>query len=317
MKASRVLTVLCSSALAVAFGAGAAHAELKKQRVDYKEGNTALSGYLVYDDAFSGKRPGVLMAHSRAGMAEEIMNDSDMVAKMGYVVFAEDIFGKGVVPKDVPEMQAQTVIYNKDRPLMRARSVAGFDVLKANPMVDPTKLAIVGYCFGGTVAVELAETGVPVAGIVSVHGSFRDFQPERAKNIKGRVLILHGAEDPVAPLAEVNLLVDQLRAAKVKWESKSTAARSTPSPTRRTPMNSGPTANTRPHCRASSRKSSTASNLSKSRDVDGAGAKTPASPFPAELHCGPGLARAPSSAISHLSHRSGMRSIGIASLFGA
>jgi dienelactone hydrolase len=101
---------------------------------------------------------------------------------------------------------------------MRARSNAGFDALAKNPMVDASKVAVIGYCFGGTVAVELGETGVPALGVVAVHGSFRDFQPERAKNIRGRILILHGAEDEVAPLAEVNKLVGDLRAAKVNWE---------------------------------------------------------------------------------------------------
>jgi dienelactone hydrolase len=109
-------------------------------------------------------------------------------------------------------------IYNEDRPLMRARALAGFDVLKAQPMVDPTKLASVGYCFGGTVGIELIETGTPLLGFVSVHGSFNKFTPEAAKNIKGRVLVLHGAEDPVAPMEEVNSLLSQFRAAKVNFE---------------------------------------------------------------------------------------------------
>ena len=122
MKISRLLTVVCGAALAVAFQAGAARAELKKQWIDYKDGNTALYGYLVYDDAVSGKRPGVLLAHSRAGMSETTLKDSDMIARMGYVVFAEDIFGKGILPKEVPEMTAQTTIYNSDRPLMRRRA---------------------------------------------------------------------------------------------------------------------------------------------------------------------------------------------------
>jgi dienelactone hydrolase len=101
---------------------------------------------------------------------------------------------------------------------MRTRARAGYDVLARNPVVDTGKIAIIGYCFGGTVAMELAETGVPAIGTVAVHGSFRDFQHEAAKNIKGRVLILHGAEDMVAPLEEVNKLVGDLRAAKVAWE---------------------------------------------------------------------------------------------------
>jgi dienelactone hydrolase len=176
MKASRLSTAVWAAAFAIMFQAGAAHAELKKQWIDYKDGDKPLYGYLVYDDAVSGKRPGVLLAHSRAGMSEATLRDSDMIAKMGYVVFAADIFGKGVLPKEVPEMTGLTTIYNQDRPLMRKRATAGFDVLKASPLVDATKLAVIGYCFGGTVAVELAETGIPIVGTISVHGSFRNFE---------------------------------------------------------------------------------------------------------------------------------------------
>jgi dienelactone hydrolase len=204
--------------VALVFQAAVAQAAIKTQYVDYMDGATPLSGYLAYDDSLTGKRPGVLLVHYRGGLQGETLRDAEMIARMGYVVFAEDIFGKGVVPKTVPEMTAQTDIYNKDRPKMRARSRAGFDVLAKNPMVDAGKVAIIGYCFGGTVAVELAETGVPAVGAVAVHGSFRDFTPEAAKNIRGRVLILHGAEDPVAPLSEVNKLLGDLRAAKVNWE---------------------------------------------------------------------------------------------------
>src|SRR5712692_9293244 len=218
MKTSHLSAVIWAAALVLMCQAGAARAELKKQWIDYKDGDKPLSGYLVYDDAVSGKRPGVLLAHSRAGMSEATLRDSDMIARMGYVVFAADIFGKGILPKEVPEMTALTTIYTQDRPLMRKRATAGFDVLKANPLVDATKLAVIGYCFGGTVAVELAETGIPIVGTISVHGSFRNFSPEAAKNIKGRVLILHGAEDPVAPLEEVNTLIGHLRAAKVNWQ---------------------------------------------------------------------------------------------------
>lgn len=218
MRSLRLVAVMCGAMLAVPLLAGAAHAELRKQWVDYQDGGTPLSGYLVYDDAVTAKRPGVLLAHSRAGLAEAALRDSEMIARMGYVVFAEDIFGKGVVPKDVPEMMARIAVYNQDRPLMRSRARAGFEVLRTNTLVDATRIAVIGYCFGGTVAVELAETGVPVVGTVSVHGSFRGFPPDAANNVHGRVLILHGTEDSVAPLSEVNALVDQLRAAKVGFE---------------------------------------------------------------------------------------------------
>ena len=210
--------VLALAAIAFALQAGFAHAAIKTQYVDYMDGNTPLSGYLAYDDALTGKRPGVLLVHYRGGLQGETLRDAEMIAKMGYVVFAEDIFGVAKPPETVPQMTALTDVYNKDRPKMRARSNSGFETLAKNAMVDASKIAVIGYCFGGTVAMELGETGVPALGVVAVHGSFRDFEPERAKNLKGRVLILHGSEDQVAPLTEVNKLVADLRAAKVNWE---------------------------------------------------------------------------------------------------
>jgi dienelactone hydrolase len=205
-------------ATAIMLLASAAQAAMKTKWIDYKQGDTVLSGYLVYDDAVQGRRPGVLMIHDRSGFSASTLADAEMISKLGYVVFAEDIFGKGIVPKTVPEMMDTIAIYDKDRALMRARALAGLDVLKSQPMVDPTKLASVGYCFGGTTGMELIETGAPLLGFVSVHGAFRDFAPEAARNIKGRVLILHGAEDPVAPIEELNAVISQLRAAKIDFE---------------------------------------------------------------------------------------------------
>jgi dienelactone hydrolase len=218
MKIARLTSLVLAAAAAAVLQAAAAQAAIKTQWIDYKEGNTTLSGYLAYDDAAQGRLPGVLMIHDRSGFSEGTIADAEMIAKLGYVVFAEDIFGKGIVPKAVPEMTELITIYNNDRPLMRKRTLAGLDVLKAQPMVDPTKLAAVGYCFGGTVGIELMETGAPLLGFVSVHGSFRNFAPEAAKNIKGRVLILHGAEDPVAPMDELTAVISHLRAAKVDFE---------------------------------------------------------------------------------------------------
>ncbi|HZR63028.1 MAG TPA: dienelactone hydrolase family protein [Xanthobacteraceae bacterium] len=211
--AAPALLLACVTALAAP-----ARAEIKTQWVDYNQGGTALQGYLAYDDAVSGKRPGVLLLHRRDGMSELTLQNAKMYAAQGYVVLAADIFGKDVRPKTVDEEKAQSALYGKDRPLMRARALAGLEALKANPLVEPGKIAIVGYCFGGTVAIELAETGVPLLGTVTIHGSFRGFAPEAAKKVSGRVLILHGSEDPVAPMSEVVSLVDQLRAANVRWE---------------------------------------------------------------------------------------------------
>jgi dienelactone hydrolase len=222
MKIARVsiatLSLFVLTAAAMLLQTGTAQAAIKTKWIDYKQGDNALSGVLIYDDAVQGRQPGILMIHDRSGFSEGTLADAQMIAKLGYVVFAEDMFGKGIVPKDVPEMTKLIGIYDKDRPLMRERALAGFDVLKAQPMVDPAKIAAVGYCFGGTTGIELMETGAPIVGYISVHGAFNNFTAERAKNIKGRVLILHGTEDPVAPLEQVNALVSQLRDAKVNFE---------------------------------------------------------------------------------------------------
>ncbi len=215
MRSLRLVATLLVAATAWSI-AGAARAEIKTQWIDYSQGGTPLRGYLAYDDAVKGPRPGVLLLHRRDGMTALTLKNAEMVARLGYVVFAPDIFG--VLPKTEEESKAQSTKFNKDRPLMRARAQAGLDILRNHPMVDAAKIAVLGYCFGGTTAVELAETGAPIVGTVTIHGSFRDFQHDAAKNIHGRVLILHGAEDPVAPLTEVNLLIQDLRDAKIGWQ---------------------------------------------------------------------------------------------------
>ncbi len=207
-------------AAAFAFAVGTARAEMKKEWVEYGHGDTKLKAYMAYDDQGTGKRPAVLMIHAREGMTPKTLSLAETWAKLGYVSFAADIFGygQGVLPKDVPEMQAQTAIYTKDRPLMRARTQAGFDTLIKNPMVDPSRVALIGYCFGGAVGVEFGSTGTPLLANVAIHGSFRDHEPGWAKNAKGMFLILHGAEDQGYPLPVVDKVVQELRGANVPFQ---------------------------------------------------------------------------------------------------
>jgi len=214
----RMFVALLAAGFALA--AGAARAEIKSQWVEYSQGGTKLKAYMAYDDKVSGRRPAVLMIHARDGMTPTTLQHAETWAKLGYVAFAADIFGygEGVLPKDVAEMQAQTAIYTKDRALMRARTQAGFDTLVKNPMVDASKLAVIGYCFGGDVGVEFGATGAPLTANVAIHGSFRDREAGWAKNVKGMYLILHGAEDEGYPLTTVERVVQELRGAKVPFQ---------------------------------------------------------------------------------------------------
>jgi dienelactone hydrolase len=207
-------------AATVVFAAGPAAAEMKKEWVDYSHGDVKLKAYMAYDDKITGKRPAILVAHAREGMTPKTQQLTETWAKLGYVVFAADIFGygQGILPKSVEEMSAQTTIYSKDRPLMRARTQAGYDTLIKNPMVDAAKVALIGYCFGGAVGVEFGSTGVPLAANVSIHGSFRDHAAGWAKNAKGMYLILHGAEDEGYPLPVVDKVIQELRGAKVPFQ---------------------------------------------------------------------------------------------------
>src|SRR6516164_1181767 len=218
MTVLRIFAAMLAAAFTLAIGS--ARAEMKKEWVEYNHGDAKLKAYMAYDDQGTGKRPAVLMIHAREGMTPKTLSLAENWAKLGYVSFAADIFGygQGVLPKDVPEMQAQTAIYTKDRPLMRARTQAGYDTLIKNPMVDASRVALIGYCFGGAVGVEFGSTGAPLVANVAIHGSFRDHAAGWAKTVKGMYLILHGAEDEGFPLTTVNGVVDELRAAKVPFQ---------------------------------------------------------------------------------------------------
>jgi dienelactone hydrolase len=204
------------AALVVLSGlAGPAQAAIKSQLVEYKQGDTTLEGYLAYDDAVQGKRPGVLVIHEWDGLNDYAKKRADMLAQLGYVAFAADIYGKGVRPKSPQEAGAEAGKYMRDRNLVRARALAGLDQLKNNPMVDPNKIAAIGYCFGGTTALELARSGANLAGVVTFHGGLSNPTPEDAKKIKAKVLVLHGADDPLVPAKDIEQFQKDMRDAKV------------------------------------------------------------------------------------------------------
>ncbi len=192
-------------------------AALHTQTIEYKQGDTTCEGYLAYDDAVKGPRPGVLVVHDWMGCDSYAKMRADMVAKLGYVAFAADIYGKGVRPKNREEAGAQAGKYKGDRALLRARVNAALDVLEKQPQVDTKRVAAIGYCFGGTTVLELARSGADIAGIVTFHGGL-DTPTRDAKNIKCKVLLCHGADDPYVPATDVAALQDELRAAKVDWQ---------------------------------------------------------------------------------------------------
>ena len=195
-----------------------AHAAIKTQTVEYKDGNTVLEGYLAYDDAIKGTIPAVLIVHEWTGIGTYVKNRAEQIAGLGYAAFAIDIYGKAIRPADTNEASTQAAIYRGDRKLMRQRALAGLTQIKTYPFVDANKIGAMGYCFGGGVVLELARSGADLKGVVSFHGNLDTPDPNDNNNIKCKVLVCHGADDPYVNQEQVNAFENSMRKTKVDWE---------------------------------------------------------------------------------------------------
>ena len=193
------------------------HAAIQMKTIEYPQGDTTLEGVLVWDDAVSGPRPGVLVVHQWLGITDYEKRRATMLAQLGYVAFCADIYGKGVRPKDVSAAGAEATKYKTNRALLRERVKAGLDQLKHSELVDPKRIAAIGYCFGGTTVIELARSGAELNGIVSFHGGLDSPTPADGKNIKCAVLVCHGADDPFEKPEDLAAFEGEMRDAKVDW----------------------------------------------------------------------------------------------------
>jgi len=193
---------------------GAIHTET----VEYQQGGTALEGFLAYDDSMSGKRPGVLIVHQWQGITDYEKMRAKMLAQMGYVAFCADIYGKDSRPNTLQEAGALAGKFKNDRSLLRARVNAGLDELKSNQFVDSDRVAAIGYCFGGTTVIELARSGAQLNGVVSFHGGLDSPTPADGKNIRCKLLIQAGADDPFQKPADLAAFEKEMRDSKVDWQ---------------------------------------------------------------------------------------------------
>jgi len=195
-----------------------AFAQVHGDLVEYRQGNVLLEGYMAYDDSFKGPRPGVLVVHDWLGVGSYVKARAQQLASLGYIAFAPDIYGKSVRPADAKEAAAAAAQYKADPTLLRLRVNAGLDILRNQPHVDAGRIAAIGYCFGGGAALELARSGANIAAVVSFHGNLSTQAPEDAKNIRAKILVLHGADDPFVPAAEVSAFQNEMRKAGVDWQ---------------------------------------------------------------------------------------------------
>ena len=219
--AALVALVGCGSSAAVPAAkvadAAPASVAIKSETLEYSDGTTTFEGYLAYPEGGS-KRPGVVVFHDWMGLGPNPKKRADELAKLGYVALAADLYGKGIRPKNPEEAMKLVGQYKGDRTALRGHARAAFDKLLATGKVDAAKTASIGYCFGGTAALELARSGAPVAGTVSFHGGLDTPNAADAKNVKGRILVLHGADDPHVKPAEVAAFEDEMRQAHLDWQ---------------------------------------------------------------------------------------------------
>ncbi|MEU7867309.1 dienelactone hydrolase family protein [Dactylosporangium sp. NPDC049140] len=187
--------------------------------VTYEHDGRAMEGFSVHDAAVAGPKPAVLVVHDWTGLREYPKARAHMLARLGYFAFCADVYGQGRRFDNDDDSSAEARKYYGDLPLLRARVRAAYDVLAARPEVDAARIAVIGYCFGGSAALEFARTGAPLRGTVSFHGALIAHEPADVAAIDGALLVLTGGADEVVPDAAVAKFQDELRTREdLDWE---------------------------------------------------------------------------------------------------
>jgi dienelactone hydrolase len=197
---------------------GAARAAIKSEPVEYRVGETTFKSLIVYDDTATGKRPGIAVYPEWWGLDDYAKHRAQMLAELGYVAIAVDLFGDGQTTSDPAQAGKWAGALKADRKVLRERANAGLEQLKRNPHVDASKLGAIGYCFGGTTAIELGRSGADVKAIVTFHAGLDSPTPADGKNIKGTLLVCHGGDDAFETLKDIEAFKQEMRENHVDWE---------------------------------------------------------------------------------------------------
>lgn len=207
--------VLAAAGCASVTGAGSA---IDSSEVEYHAGDTRLVGHLAVPRDGAGPRPAVLVVHEWWGRGSHADHSADELARMGYVALAVDMFGDGKSTKDAKVAGEWAGAIKNDPATGIARLTAAIDLLKARNDVDASRMACIGYCFGGTVSLEAAWAGLPLCGVVSFHGGLTTPRPEQVPNVHASILVCHGADDSFVPRETVDAFQQSMRDNKFDWE---------------------------------------------------------------------------------------------------
>jgi dienelactone hydrolase len=187
---------------------------MKTGNIEYTVGKKKFTGFLA-DGSNGTKTAGVLVAHEGGGMTDHPKERAKMLAELGLVAFAMDTFGEAITSRE--QAMATIGALMGDLPTLRARANAALDIVKAQPNIDPKRTAAIGFCFGGTTVLELARSGADVCGVVGFHSGLATSAPQDAKNIRCKVMVCLGAEDPIIPAEQRDAFVKEMQAGNVDW----------------------------------------------------------------------------------------------------
>jgi dienelactone hydrolase len=191
----------------------AAGPDIRGEEISYESNGVNLKGYLAYDAAKTGRRPGVLIVHEWWGQNDYVRRRARMLAELGYTAFALDMYGDGRQAAHPADAQKFMMEVLNDLPAAEARFLAAKSLLQSQPTVDPEKIAAIGYCFGGGVVLHMARIGTDLDAVASFHGSLATASPAAPGAIKARILVAHGADDPLVPPADVEAFKAEMAAA--------------------------------------------------------------------------------------------------------
>ncbi|HTD13808.1 MAG TPA: dienelactone hydrolase family protein [Chthoniobacterales bacterium] len=183
----------------------------------YDADGLLMQSHLYFEDG-SSRRPGVLVFPEAFGLSQHAKNQAQRLAQLGYVALACDLHGEGKLFEDLKSVGAVLEALRNEPAHIRARAKGGLDRLVARPEVDASRVAAIGYCFGGTMALELARGGNPILGVVGFHSGLATVAPQDASNIKGKILVCIGADDPVIPLEQRIDFENEMRNGGVDWQ---------------------------------------------------------------------------------------------------
>jgi dienelactone hydrolase len=214
----KLFALVALVALIVGGVATLARADIIDQTVVYTVAGEPYEGYFVRNEGFGDRQPVVMLIHDWDGLGDYEQRRAQMLAERGYAAFAVDLYGQGIRPTTTDEAQAESGKLYQDRAALRERLFASLAQAQTLAGVDPDQVVAIGYCFGGAAALEFARAGADIDGFVSFHGGLGTPAGQDYGQASGPILVLHGADDPVAPMAEVAALADELTAAEVEFD---------------------------------------------------------------------------------------------------